>query len=328
MGRLLLLLPVLTLYAGALVAPNVGAQSAQAQSAEPRIVSEELTPAAATVGDRLTMTIVVEHGRGIVVTGPQFDGAYGGLDIVEIAPPEIAQDGKQTTLRYVFAAFEVAAYVVPEQSLSYQGNDVSGTLRTTEQRVAITTVLSPGDTDLRPLKPQLEIEDPAPPPLVPIAIVAAFAALTAAGYWLVRRAMALPPPPAAMPTPPREPHVAARAALDALHADPTASLNARYAGIALILRRYLSERFGFAAYAMTRRELERGMTRAGIDRWPARLTANLLEQCDAVQFAGFVPAMERIDADLTAAYEIVALTAPAPVDAEAAVATAAAEVVG
>jgi hypothetical protein len=59
---------------------------------------------------------------------------------------------------------------------------------------------------------------------------------------------------------------------------------------------------------MTRTELQREMSRAGIDRWPARVTANLLEQCDAVQFAGFVPPPERREADLTAAYEIVEIT--------------------
>ena len=81
-----------------------------------------------------------------------------------------------------------------------------------------------------------------------------------------------------------------------------------YGALAFTLRHYLSEQFGFPAYAMTRRELQRHTSRAGIDRWPARLTANLLEQCDAVQFAGFRPAPERVEADLTAAYEIIELT--------------------
>jgi hypothetical protein len=70
----------------------------------------------------------------------------------------------------------------------------------------------------------------------------------------------------------------------------------------------LSQRFGFAAYAMTRREMEREMRHHGIDRWPARLTANLLEQCDAVEFGKFRPAIERRSHDLAAAYEIVQLT--------------------
>ena len=59
---------------------------------------------------------------------------------------------------------------------------------------------------------------------------------------------------------------------------------------------------------MTRSELERGAERAGIDRWPARVIGNLLEQCDAVEFAAFRPAAERRSADLTAAYEIIELT--------------------
>lgn len=282
-----------------------------AQEAEPRIASQQMTPASATVGDRITLTIEIDHAGGVAISGPGFGDAYGGLDIVDIAPPETKRegDGERTTLRYEFAAFELGAYTVPPLTIAWTSGGDTGTLTTGEQRVEIVTVLSPDDQGLRPLKPQLEIEDPAPAAIVPIAFWTLFGALTLAGYWLVRRAMAVPPPLAVAPPAPLLAHDRARLALDALqHAD--ISLHDRYAAIALTLRAYLSERHAFPAYAMTRRELERGMTRAGIDRWPARLTANLLEQCDAVQFAGFVPAPERVDADLTAAYEIIALTTP------------------
>ena len=126
----------------------------------------------------------------------------------------------------------------------------------------------------------------------------------------VTKAFGARPHPAAFVPAPLAPHDEARAQLDTLaasdaaHADPPAY----YATMAAIIRQYLSARFGFAAYAMTRRELERDMAGAGIDRWPARLTANLLEQCDAVEYAAFRPPPERVDADLTAAYEIVGLT--------------------
>ncbi|MFI5179555.1 MAG: hypothetical protein ACHQO8_13375 [Vicinamibacterales bacterium] len=66
---------------------------------------------------------------------------------------------------------------------------------------------------------------------------------------------------------------------------------------------------------MTRSELERNAAGAHIERWPARLIANLLEQCDAAEFAAFRPALERRAADLTAAYEIVELTADTDVGA-------------
>lgn len=297
----------LVVLAALVLAPS----NARGQDASPRIVTQETAPASATVGDRITLTIVVEHAPDVRVSGPGFGDAYGGLDIIDIPPAETenAGDLQRTTLSYEFAAFEVGSYTVPPLTVAWASGDETGTFTTSEQRIEIVTVLSPGDNRLRPLKPQLDIEDFAPPAIVPVAFWAVFAALTLAGYWLVRRAMVRPASPAAAPARPLLAHERARLALDGLQ-QGEAALHDRYASIALILRAYLSERFGFPAYAMTRRELERGMTRAGIDRWPARLTANLLEQCDAVQFAGFAPAPERVDADLTAAYEIIALTTP------------------
>ena len=208
-------------------------------------------------------------------------------------------------------AFKPGDYTIPPMQIGWRATDGTNGTTTSESRaVHIASVLTPGDSNLRPLKPQIELDDPAPPPFMPVLFVALFAALTVFGYSLVARAINARPTPVsipthAAPTPPAD--VRARAALDAI-ADATDDLPAYYAAIASTIRGYLSERFGFAAYAMTRRELERSATAAGLDRWPARLTANLLEQCDAVVFATFRPAPERVAADLTAAYEIIGLT--------------------
>jgi hypothetical protein len=149
---------------------------------------------------------------------------------------------------------------------------------------------------------------------VPVLFGASFIVLTLFGYWLIRRAIDARPAEPAPFEPALTPADRARQALDALVASGAGErdVRAHYARLAEIVRAYLSERFGFAGYAMTRREMERGMARAGIDRFAGRVTANLLEQCDAVQFAGFRPPPERIDADITAAYEIVQMTEPAP----------------
>jgi hypothetical protein len=173
-------------------------------------------------------------------------------------------------------------------------------------------VLVPGDTSLRPLKPQLDIHEPAPSPVVPALFVAAFAGLTAFGYVLHRRAAALRPAYRGVidALPPPSAEALARQQLQQLVDDGLAERDVAeyYTRIASVVRGYLSARFAFPAYAMTRRELEREMRRSGIDRWPARVTANLLEQCDAVEFAQFRPAPARRAADLTAAYEILDLT--------------------
>jgi hypothetical protein len=151
---------------------------------------------------------------------------------------------------------------------------------------------------------------------VPATFVVLMAGLTALGYWLVRRAILSPPPPpriVSVAAPPATPAEAARAELDRIASSGLASSDSAeyYARIAATVRAYLSRSFGFPAHALTRSEIEHGMTGAGIDRWPARLTANLLEQATAAEYALSLPAPERMQQDLDAAYEIIALTEPA-----------------
>jgi len=277
------------------------------QDAEPRIVEVTLTPATATVGDRLTLRIAVEHPAGVTVDGPRFGDNFGGFEIVEAPPP--ARGESSTAITYTLVAFETGEVTLPPLEVRWRGEGGAGSLTTEPRSVDVRSVLTSGDEELRPLKPQLSLSDGAPPPIVPVAFVVSFAALTLFGYWLFRRAVrAKPeePAPVEAPLPAGE---RARAGLDALAASPgEPDVRAHYALLAEIVRAYLSERFAFPGYAMTRREMERGMARAGIDRFVARVTANLLEQCDAVQFAGFRPPPGRIDADLTAAYEVIRMT--------------------
>lgn len=292
-----------------LAASELHAQQAQSDVGPAKAV---LTPATATVGERLSLVVTVDHPGGVDVTAPGFGADFGGLDLVEVVPPSDAQlspGNERTTFSYTLAAFKTGAFTIPPLTLSYTAAGASsGSIVTEPVDVSIESVLAPGERELRPLKPQLDLEDGAPPAVAPALFVAAFAALTAAGYVLYRRAALVDLRPAAE-APPIPPEVIARSALDAIAAGGSRDdVVGYYAAIARVVRAYLSARFGFPAYAMTRRELEREMPSRDLGRWPARLTANLLGECDAVQFAGFRPAPERRDADLTAAYEIVALT--------------------
>jgi hypothetical protein len=280
-----------------------------------RVITTNLSPAEATVGDRLRLEIEVAHPLDTTVEGPGFNDNYGGLEVVEILPLRSERDGGEmrTRLEYVLTSFRTGGVTVPPLSVRFRGSGGTGSLETQPRSVDIQSVLSPDDDALRPLKPQLDIEAGAPPAIVPTMYVAIFAALTVFGYTLIRRAIdARPPAPVAPPPKPLGPDDVARQKLDALAAEGVAESDPDryYAEIAATVRRYLSDRFGFAAYAMTRRELQRDMERAGVDRWPARVTSNLLEQCDAVEFAKFRPPAERMAADLIAAYEIIDLTSP------------------
>lgn len=285
-----------------------------AAAQEPAVVSVSAEPARATVGDRITLTVVVEHAAATVVEAP--NPSFGPLELVATREPAVVpRDGGRaaTTLQFEVAAFETGTLETPPLELRYAGPGESGELATRGVTVTIEPVTAPEDVTLQPLKPQLEIPDPPPPPVVPAAVVAATVLFTLAGYWLVRQAIATRPPPAMPPNPAGQPPDAvARRRLNALADSGLADRDPReyYARLAVIVRRYLSDRYGFPAYAMTRSEIEGGMAAAGVDRWPAHLTANLIEQADAAQFAGFEPAPQRRAADLDAAFEIIAVTAP------------------
>jgi len=303
---------VIAAMVAAALALTVAVALAQQPDVSPPTVT--LTPDTATVGDRITLTITVEHVGTLALTGPTFGADFGGLELLDASPPattQLASGRQRTTFVYTLAAFTTGAFTVPPLPVTWPG----GSAATEPRTVTINSVLAPGDTSLRPLKPQAEIAQPAPSPVVPALVVAAFALLTAAGYVMYMRIVAIAPPaPAVTPVaPPSPPHIRARDALDALsasglaHADPAEY----YARLAATVRAYLSERFAIAAFAMTRSEIAAGMTAASVDRWPARLAANLLEQCESVEFAGFRPVPDRRASDLAAAYEIIALTAEA-----------------
>ena len=306
-----------TACVGVAIAATLFAAASVYAAAPPSIVSITADPARATVGDQITLTITIDHDAATTVEGSGFGADVGAFEIVAVAPPRTVPrgDASRTTIAYTLAAFRTGDLTIPPQSITYHGPSGSGTLTTSATTVTIASVLSPGDTELRPLKAQIDLGDPAPSPIVPALFIAAFAALTAFGYVLARRAAAIVPLPARAaaviaPAPPSA-HDIARAALDAIAAADLGATDTPeyYARIAATIRTYLSARFDFPAFAMTRRELERSATTSGIDRWPARVIANLLEQCDAVEFATFRPAPERRAADLTAAYEIIDLTA-------------------
>lgn len=291
-----------------------GLRARAADAASPTIVSAALAPATATVGDRLTLTIVVDASPGTTIESAGFAADAGGPEVVDVQAPRTEPHGavQRTTLVSTLVAFQTGAITVPPQRVTYRGADGDGELESEPLRVSINSVLAPGDEGLRPLKPQIDLGDSAPPAVVPALLVAAFAALTAFGYALHRRVSTLPAPVAyAVPVGAAPlPAATADEALDAIAVSGLSETDVGeyYAQIAATVRSYLSERFSFSAYAMTRSEVERAMTAHGIEQWPAHLTANLLAQCEAAEFAAFRPASQRRVADLVTAREIIALT--------------------
>ena len=273
-----------------------------------------------TVGDRVRFVVTVEADEGTVVTL-----APGSLPPqLELATLPAARSRSIGSGRVrIELAFEAAPFVpgpidVPGLRLRYQGRDgASGELVTPPTSLRVESVLArTDDRDLRDLKPQLEIGAAQATAWWPFGVgVAAGVVMLAAAFGLLRRRLRKP---VIVPTEPLAALTAedrARAQLDRAGPDfaTTGDYVTYYSALGATVRSYLTERFAFPAFALTTREMQEQMVSEGMDRWQARLVAGLLAQCDAVVFAHYRPAHERADADLTAAYEIVEMTRPAPV---------------
>jgi hypothetical protein len=292
----------------------------------PSVVDMQVNlPDRLTVGDRFTYVFTIQADAGVDFTLVE-SSLPSVLEVVgtpKTTSRPIADGRVEIVMTIQMAAFAPGTIVVPPMTLRYFGQDTEGgDIQTPPSQFSVTSVLpaDPAVPEPRDLKPQAEIGTSAPGWIVP-ALAASLATLGLVASLLyvrlraVKRHAAYVPPPVVVEEMPED---RARVVLDTAGAGFSLGGDyiEYYSSIGVTVRRYLTERYGFPAFALTTRELETEMLRRGLDRWQVRVASGLLEQCDAVVYANYRPAAERADADLTAAYEIVEMSRP-PVQEEA-----------
>jgi hypothetical protein len=269
-----------------------------------------------TVGDRITLTLTVEHDAGVEVALPDDPAAFGEFDVLDMQPFEERSLGggrSQVEATYVIAAFATGSLTVPPLEVTYRdAGGLAGTAASPPMAIGVESVLPPGETpqDIRDLKPQLTVPGGLPAYVRPAFGAAASLIVLIAGLLLIRSPL-LRRRAAPTTTPPPLPEDVARSELDriaGLGLPGRGEHKTYYQLIGASIRRYLTDRYDFPAFAMSTTELETQMIGRGVGRWQARLVTGLLAQCDSVRYAQYVPAPARAEGDLTAAYEIVELT--------------------
>jgi len=293
--------------------------SSTASAAAPVVLDMQIEgPGELTVGDRVTYVITLEADEGT-----EFTLAQASLPpVVEVVgtprtSSRPAGDGRvEVTMRFDLAIFYTGSVPIPPIALRYVDGDTSGTIETQPSLIAVASVLpaAGGEITPRDLKPQAEIGLSSPAWIVPAISAVTIGLVTVATllFWRIRRlrerAAYVPEPVIVV----ESPEDRARLVLDQTGVDFGAEGDyvAYYRSIGVAVRSYLSERYGFPAFALTTRELESEMLHRGLDRWQVRVAGGLLSQCDSVVYALYRPAAERADADLTAAYEVVEMSRP------------------
>ncbi len=276
---------------------------------EPGADSVELRRSSALIGEHLPATIFVSAPAGTEVELTPGTPSWAGFELVSAESPAVVNRGAESlwVFEVVFAPF-----LPGDVSLSPTVAIVSGADVTTRTLpavpITVLPTLGPDDPlELTPLAAPVPIDGAESPLLRPALVLAGAAAvaLIATGSSLLARRWArrARPPTALPPAVPETPGLAT--AETVIDSDPVSA----YRVMSLVVKTELARRYGLRATALTSTELRRRLEERGVDRWQARLVGGLLDECDAVIYAGYRPAPERRQADLTMAREIVEVEA-------------------
>jgi hypothetical protein len=231
--------------------------------------------------------------------------SWNGVEVVRLGKTEILKSEGRTVHRVevTVAAFQPGAIqFAPAVSIVVDGAVQPRQLPPVSVTIA-STLPADAPLELSPMPGPASIAGSESPLLRPaMAAGALLAAILTVGLglfivrWVSRR-----PRPVRLPELSPAPIPDLSDAADLLQRDPVSA----YRTLALRVKHEIGERYGFAAAALTTGELQRRMEGHGVERWQARLVGGLLEECDAVVYAGYRPAEERRLADLNMAREIV-----------------------
>lgn len=293
------------------------AASGFAAAADPVIAAATLDRATITVGDPALLTVYADAAAGYQVGDPMIAHTVGDLEVLEVLPSGRSTRGDgmaRWTFRYRVTAWVVGDLSVPPIQIPYTSPDgVAGVVMTAPLDLRVATVIRDGEdtTDIKPLKPQLDLPEAFAARLSRIALgvaaAVAFTALVVFIWMLVRRREGVAAQERLTPV------QRALRELDALAEQrlPEQGRTAEhYELLTGSLRRYAVERFGIEP-GRTSRELRVALEGAGVDRTQSGAIYELLREGDEVRFRHAIPYPAHAQNAVRAALEIVRRAATA-----------------
>ena len=279
-------------------------------------VSTQVDSTRVTVGDRITMTVTVEHPASARVTWPD------SLDLTPFEvlearaqPDEATGDVARSSAVMTLAAFELGELEIPSFDVVVTAADGTEEVLSTDRfGIEVASVGADESGDIRDIRGPMGI----PLGALRLALWVLLPLLLAAALWVVARRLRTKPGDAAGPAlgvPPRPAHEVALEALAALEASPLLErglVKEYHIEASDILRTYVEAQFGVEALEMTTLEVLAGLEAARTD---ARFSDGLrafLQQCDLVKFAKVRPGPDASRQVLELGRRIVMDSAPPP----------------
>jgi hypothetical protein len=249
-----------------------------------------------TIGDPITLSVVVEVDPGYKITDSGVGRMMDEFEVLEASPPQvtrIANGRTRYTFRYRITAFRVGNLVFPQVNVAYQSPaGEPGIVPTAEIPLVVTSVIQPGEStdDIKPAKPQLRLPTAAPQiPQLAIQVALAIVVLLMLALIIrqTRRAAGRRAKAADMDEPLLTPAQRAMAELNrvaSLGLPEKGRYAEHYALLSKALRAYVGDRFGLSANERTPRELREDMLRAGVDRTEIATIYEILREGESARF--------------------------------------------
>ena len=268
-----------------------------------------------TVGDRVRMTVTVEHAVGARVVWPD------SLDLtpfevlgVQAIPPTTEGGRVRSSVILTMAAFELGELEIPSFEVRVVGaGEATETLSTDRFGIEVVSVGADESGDIRDIRGPLWI----PIGVVTVSLWLLFVlAVLGAAYGLYRRSRrggedgleeSGPPP--------RSAHEVALAAIAKIEASPMlerGQVKEYHIEVSEVLRTYIEARFHVPSLEMTTREVVDGLRGAGARGQFVDGLRRFLDQCDMVKFAKVRPALDASRGVLELGRELVTGSVPDP----------------
>jgi len=284
-----------------------------AQESGPVSVESSVSKSKMTIGDTVRYAITVKHDPKIKIQWPSLAANLGAFEIRDyhVADAEEKNDSIIEQISYVISTFDTGRYEIPPLRIQYQQPPDSTwqALSTQKLEIYVASILPSEAGDIRDVKAPLEIPRDWRQIIFIAAIAVTALAIAALIYvwWRRRQGKSL------IPTRQEPPRPAHEVALEALEKLRTSDLLQRgefkifYSELSDIIRRYIEGRYFVIALEMTTEQLLDNLHSADVEE-PRELIQTLLEQCDLVKFAKYIPEVVESEGALQLGFEIVEKT--------------------
>ena len=246
-----------------------------------------------TIGDPIVFRMRLLRDVTDVTTFEWGDDFPTPFEILEKRPVQtLTQEGGrvQETTDVVMTIFQVGEFKIPPMGLRYVlGNGDSGRVASRPISVVIQSVKSAGESDIRDVKPPVQIE--AKIPLWAWLVLGAFIGLIAVGVWWYRKGTKRPQ---IVPVPPPVDWMAELDKIKKMNLVEQQQYKMYYSLLSDILRRCIEAKTSVRAVEETTFEIARDLRADGVDDDFVQKVEAFLMQADMVKFAKFTPSVEGI----------------------------------